>query len=158
MSEPFNIERGVLQGDIFSPVSFIAGLDRIFRRHDISNTGVTVGAGENAVCVSKLEYADDAALIDENVEQASARVTAIAKGSLEEAAMVISTTTCSEMSTRSSIWEADSRVMAGMTKLTCVIAWTLRKRHSRHCPTYGPIIAFHAVLSLGFIICAYVPH
>ena len=73
-----------------SPVSFIAGLDRIFRRHDISNSGVTVGAGENAVCLSKLEYADDAALIDENVEQASARVTSIAKGSLEEAAMVIS--------------------------------------------------------------------
>ena len=69
MSEPFNIERGVLQGDMFSPVSFIAGLDRIFRRHDISNSGVTVGAGENAVCLSKLEYADDAALIDENVER-----------------------------------------------------------------------------------------
>ena len=47
-------------------------------------------AGENAVCLPKLEYADDAALIDENVEQASARVTTIAKGSLEEAAMVIS--------------------------------------------------------------------
>ena len=89
MSEPFDIER-VLQGDIFSPVSFIAGLDRIFRRHDISNSGVTVGTGENTVCVTKLEYADDAALIDENVEQASARVTSIAKGSLEEAAMVIS--------------------------------------------------------------------
>ena len=49
-----------------------------------------MGTGENTVCVSKLEYADDAALIDENVEQASARVTSIAKGSLEEAAMVIS--------------------------------------------------------------------
>ena len=55
MSEPFNIERGVLQGDIFSPVPFIAGLDRIFRRHDIRNSGVAVGAGENAVCLSKLE-------------------------------------------------------------------------------------------------------
>ena len=85
MSEPFNIERGVLQGDIFSPVSFIAGLDRIFRRHDISNSGVTMGAGENA-----FEYADNVALIDEKVEQASTRVTSIAKGSLEEAAMVIS--------------------------------------------------------------------
>ena len=49
-----------------------------------------MGAGDNAVCVSKLEYADVAALIDENVEQASARLTSIAKGSLEEAAMVIS--------------------------------------------------------------------
>ena len=75
MSEPFDIERGVLQGDIFSPVSFIAGLDRIFRRHDISNSGVTMGTGENTLRI--FEYAR----IDENVEQASARVTSIAKGS-----------------------------------------------------------------------------
>ena len=210
-------------------MSFIAGLDRIFRRHDISNSGVTVGAGENTV--SKLEYADDAALIDENVEQTSTRVTSIAKGSLEEAAMVISIrkskvvhvhkktrvsatieadvaslklthkcsacareftkqrglriymarwcdggrtqrsrlgtltdkavqttnrrlpspllercrsiTMCLTMSTRSSIWEADSNVMV-MTKPTCVIAWTLHKRHSRHRQTYGWTIAYPA--------------
>ena len=35
LSEPFNIARGVLQGDIFSPIASIAGLDRIFRRHDV---------------------------------------------------------------------------------------------------------------------------
>ena len=34
MSEPFNIERGVLQGDIFSPVCFIAELDRIFKQYN----------------------------------------------------------------------------------------------------------------------------
>ena len=66
-------------------------------RHDISNSGVTVGAGDNAVCVSNLEYADDPALIDENVEQASARLTSIANGSLEEAAMVISIRKCAVM-------------------------------------------------------------
>ena len=31
MSEPFNIERGVLHGNVFSPVWFTAWLDRIFR-------------------------------------------------------------------------------------------------------------------------------
>ena len=71
LSEPFNIDRGVLQGDIFSPVCFIAGLDRIFRLHDHVNAGVTVGAEANTVCMSKCEYADDAALIDENAGQAS---------------------------------------------------------------------------------------
>ena len=49
MSEPFNIERGVLQGDIFSPVCFIARLDRIFRLYDHVNPGMTVGTGTEAV-------------------------------------------------------------------------------------------------------------
>ena len=82
MSEPFNIERGVLQGDIFSPVSFIAGLDKI--------SGVVVGNGDSSVFMSKFEYADDAALIDGNITLASARVTALAEGSLEDAAVLIS--------------------------------------------------------------------
>ena len=49
MSEPFNIERGVLQGGIFSPVCFIAGLDRIFRLYDQVNPGMTVGTGAHTV-------------------------------------------------------------------------------------------------------------
>ena len=43
-----------------------------------------MGACENAACMSMEEYANDAALLDENVDQAS-----IAKGSLDEAAIVI---------------------------------------------------------------------
>ena len=42
ISEPFNISRGVLQGDIFSPVAFITGLMHIFETHDSKNAGVTV--------------------------------------------------------------------------------------------------------------------
>ena len=64
MSEPFNTERGVLQGDIFSPVCFIAGIDRIFRLYDHVNPGMTVGTGAHNVSMAKFEYADDAALID----------------------------------------------------------------------------------------------
>ena len=40
--------------------------------------------------MSKFEYADNAALIDGNTTMASARVTALAEGSLKDAAMVIS--------------------------------------------------------------------
>ena len=90
ISEPFNIERGVLQGDIFSPVSFIAGLEKIFRIHGVANSGVVVDNGDSSVLMSKFEYADDAALIDGNTTLASARVTALAEGSLKDAAMVIS--------------------------------------------------------------------
>ena len=66
MSEPFNIERGMLQGDIFSPVWSIAGLDRIFRLYDHVNPGMTVGTDAHIVRMAKFEYADDAALIYED--------------------------------------------------------------------------------------------
>ena len=90
LSEPFNIERGVLQGDIFSPMCFIAGLDKIFRLHDVPNSGMVVGEAESAILVSKFEYADGAALVDENAALASTRVTALATGSMMDAAMLIS--------------------------------------------------------------------
>ena len=90
LSEPFDIARGVLQGDIFSPVAFIAGLDWIFRLHDVPNPGVTVGVYESSTIMSKFEYADDAALVDADAATATVRVSAIAAGSLTDAAMVIS--------------------------------------------------------------------
>ena len=39
----FDISRGVLQGDIFSPVAFIVGLWRIFKLYDRPNAGITLG-------------------------------------------------------------------------------------------------------------------
>ena len=43
LEQQFEISRGVLQGDIFSPVKFIAGLWQIFTKHDTPGAGVTVG-------------------------------------------------------------------------------------------------------------------
>ena len=76
-SEPFNIARGVLQGDIFSPVAFITGLMQISKMHDSATAEVTVGSPPNQVTISALEYADDAGLADENVKIASSRISAI---------------------------------------------------------------------------------
>ena len=81
----------MLQGDIFSPVCFIAGLDRIFRLSDHVNPGMTVGTGAHTVRMVKFEYADGAALVDEDAGQATARVTTLAAGSIADAAMIIST-------------------------------------------------------------------
>ena len=89
-SELFDIARGVLQGDIFSPVAFIIGLWLIFKRHDRPNSGVTVGQAPFQVHISNLEYADDAALIDPIVPVASERLTSISDGSTTDAAMSIS--------------------------------------------------------------------
>ena len=89
-SETFNISRGVLQGDIFSSVAFIAGLWRIFTTHDKPDAGIVVGTAPNQVSIKALEYADDAGFPDNNTNVASTRLTAISRGSREEAAMDIS--------------------------------------------------------------------
>ena len=70
----------VVQGDISSPVCFIVALECLMRRSD-KDGGVTV----LGVLLSRLEIADDAALID----KASERVSSISKGSRELADMEV---------------------------------------------------------------------
>ena len=90
-SDSFDIARGVVQGDITSPLYFILALELILRRHDnIPGKGVPLAG----TILHTLGYADDAALIDcgdtEGIRRASQRVTNIAKGSLTDADMCIS--------------------------------------------------------------------
>ena len=87
MSPSFPIRRGVVQGDITSPLYFVLALEQILRNHDtIVGKGVDFGARR----VHTLGYADDAALIDYTPDMATKRVTAIAKGSRTDADMHIS--------------------------------------------------------------------
>ena len=61
-SDTFSIRRGVVQGDIASPLFFILALEAILRRHDqVQNKGVSLG---NTV-IHTLAYADDTALADD---------------------------------------------------------------------------------------------
>ena len=57
------------------------GLKLNFRLHDVANSGMVVGEAESAILVSKVEYADDAALVDENAALVSTRITALATAS-----------------------------------------------------------------------------
>ena len=96
-SDSFPIRRGVLQGDITSPVYFILALEAILRIHDNNqNKGVPFGCAT----VHTLGYADDAALLDETPEAATARVTAIAIGSEADADMIISVSKTKSMHVR----------------------------------------------------------
>jgi hypothetical protein len=88
--EVFNISRGVLQGDIFSPVAFIAGLWRIFATHDKPDAGIVVGSALHEVSIKALEYVDDAGFFDENTDEASECLSAVSQASQEDAAMIIS--------------------------------------------------------------------
>ena len=89
-SDIFSIDRGVVQGDITSPLYFILALEFILRRHDKrQDKGVEFGE----TVIHTLAYADDAALADagdeEGIQRTSERVSAIAKGSREDADMEI---------------------------------------------------------------------
>ena len=83
--EPFPVHRGCIQGDNFSPVCFIVALEYLMRKADTGD-----GVRMLDVFLSKLEYADDAALINRTCEGASRRVTRIAKKARELADMEIS--------------------------------------------------------------------
>ena len=87
-NEAFPIRRGVVQGDIFSPMCFIITLTVIMKRHGkpvVNNSAL-------GMIINSLEYADDATLFDINAinaTQASKRVTLLAKGAVEDADMLI---------------------------------------------------------------------
>ena len=85
LTDPFPVDRGVIQGDIFSPICFIIALEHLMRLSDDGGTMTMLG-----VLISKLEYADDAALVSKNCEEATARVTRIAVEAKERADMEVS--------------------------------------------------------------------
>ena len=89
-TEEFRIRRGVLQGDIMSPLFFILALDLILREYDdVQGKGVSFGTS----CLHTLGYADDLSLVDEgNADgnaKATKRVTSIAVGSRARADMEV---------------------------------------------------------------------
>ena len=61
--EPFNIEKGVRQGCILSSHLFNINTEHIMRHADVESLGVNLGGGD----ITNLRYADDAALLSDNV-------------------------------------------------------------------------------------------
>ena len=88
-SESFKVRRGVIQGDIISPIFFILAMEQIFRVHDPSPAGMTVG---NYLHVGVLGYADDAAIASTSVDLLTERLRSIQAGSEADADMQINVT------------------------------------------------------------------
>jgi hypothetical protein len=104
-SETFPVRRGVVQGDIFSPLCFIVALELIMRRfgheqgcrgeeeegceHDCSSVGVFDGIIGQAIESLVLLYADDAALVDADADSASRRVQRVSDGGVQQADMEV---------------------------------------------------------------------
>ena len=88
-SKEFKVRRGVIQGDIISPIFFVLAMEQIFRHHD--NTGDNVAVG-NHLRIGVLGYADDAAIISSSSDTMSDRVSSISHGSRSDADMNINIT------------------------------------------------------------------
>ena len=84
-STTFDINRGVVQGDIVSPILFILALDNLIQLYDKSGKGVQCGPINYRV----LGYADDAALMENEIDDMSTRLTALGDKSEAEADMKI---------------------------------------------------------------------
>ena len=87
-SNSFPIDRGVVQGDIFSLVCFIVALTVILTRHGGCVEGSAVGF--LGLFIKSLEYADDAALLDLTIEAATDRINKFAEGAEADANMIVS--------------------------------------------------------------------
>ena len=88
-SKSFPIRRGVVQGDITSPLYFVLALHLILQRHDnIVGKGVEFAG----TTIHTLAYADDAALLDTDVSTVTTRITVIAQGSKSDSDMSINIT------------------------------------------------------------------
>ena len=87
-SGSFDIGRGVIQGDIISPVLFILALDAIVQQYDdVHGKGFKCG---RILRLDVLGYADDVALIAANVDDMTRRLTAIANASRDNVDMNVS--------------------------------------------------------------------
>ena len=76
------IRRGVIQGDIPSPVCFLVALDEILKDHGSLHIGLQVTADQ---LLLDLEFADDTSLPNENTDVASGRLTTLDQKAQEKA-------------------------------------------------------------------------
>ena len=86
-SRSIEIRRGVIQGDIPSPICFLVALDKLLKDHGSLHQGVKL---TDLLHLSDLEYADDAAFPDESAELATNRLTILDAKAKDEAGMEIS--------------------------------------------------------------------
>ena len=87
VSEPFPINRGVLQGDILSPVLFIMCLNSIWMRSELPPDGWQI---TEDWLLSEISYADDIVLIETTTSTTQERLQRLGDISLSTASMSIS--------------------------------------------------------------------
>jgi hypothetical protein len=82
-SHTFDIFRGVIQGDIISPIFFVLALDQLIQTRD-KGQGISVGSIK---ALGVLGYADDLTMMEYTVEAMTTRLTNFADAAREDADM-----------------------------------------------------------------------
>ena len=86
-SRNVSINRGVIQGDIPSPICFLVALDKLLKDHASRTGGIQITP---SLHISSMEYADDAVLPDKDTQMATQRLTNLDAKAQQEAGMKIS--------------------------------------------------------------------
>ena len=86
-SRNISIDRGVIQGDIPSPICFLVSLDKLLTEHGGLELGIKL---TDEIVFSDAEFADDAFLPADDTEIASHRLTNLQENADKEAGMKIS--------------------------------------------------------------------
>ena len=76
-----------MQGGIISPILFIFTLDQLIKAHDVLGTGVK---WDSWLQIRVLGYADDAALLEPDVDVMTERLTSLADAAKAHAYMEVS--------------------------------------------------------------------
>ena len=87
-SRAFDVRRGVIQGDIVSPIFFILALDQLVQSYDAGHEGVSVGHIKK---LTTLVYADDAVMLVTQVDKMTERLTKFADAAKAGADMLVKT-------------------------------------------------------------------
>ena len=119
----FNTNRGVLQGDVTSPLFFILALELIMRRHD--SAGPDKGVTLASTMIHVLGCADDVAVLEpgtqEGIHRLENRVTSISRGSEQDADMCLNTdkTKTLHVTEQNAVTKTTAEEARSICKLTC---------------------------------------
>jgi exonuclease III len=88
LSDEFDINRGIVQGDIVSPLLFILGLTCVFKDHDTLDDEVRLNDEHEPL--GKLEFADDVGMMNSTAASAEKRLNLIESGARIDASLELS--------------------------------------------------------------------
>ena len=136
ISEHFPIRRGVVQGDIFSPLCFIIDLCVLLER--FYGVPGDWAVGLFVLLIKSLEYSEDSALIYRTAEKSTERINRFTEDSVETAYMVVSVEKTECIHVDSELVQHFSRIYVGEADYSDTLLIKTWDHVSSFCGWCGP--------------------